>query len=57
MLIIISENTNILTTDLIFFTSEHFLKGNKLRADTTNAWPPCPFPNFVFEIYQGFCFL
>ena len=39
------------------FTYVHFLKVDNLRADTTSTWPPCPFLNFIFEMYKGFCFL
>ena len=60
ILIIIAKNIYIyITTDLIFFffTYVHFLEVDNLRANTTSAWSPCPFPNFVFEMYKEFWFL
>ena len=32
------------------------LKAKSLGADATSTLPPCPFPNFIFEICKGFCF-
>ena len=40
-----------------FFTYVYFFKVDNLRADTTSTRPPYPFPNFIFEMYEGFCFV